>query len=246
MQNNTEFLKQNLIAHRGMHNSQINIPENSIPAFQKALENKYIIELDLHILKDKSIVVFHDNNLERMAGVNKNINDCNYNDIKDLKLQNTNNYIPLFQNVLKLVDGKVPLLIEFKYDTKNKRLEKQAMKILKNYKGKYAIQSFNPFTVYWFKKNYPNILRGQLAANFKNDNMNFIKKFVLKNMLFNIFTKPDFVSYNINSLPCKQVKTFRKNKLVLSWTIKNKKDLEKAKLYSDNFICENMNTLIED
>ena len=244
MQNNTEFLKQNLIAHRGMHNSQINIPENSIPAFQKALENKYIIELDLHILKDKSIVVFHDNNLERMAGVNKNINDCNYNDIKDLKLQNTNNYIPLFQDVLKLVDGKVPLIIELKYecyfDMKTGELEEKTMELLKNYKGKYAIKSFNPFSIYYLRKHYPSVVRGQLASGFKYDNMGIVQKFILKKMLFNYFSKPDFISYDINGLPNKYVSKFRENKLVMGWTIRSKNDLEFAKKYCDNFICENV------
>ena len=143
-----EFLKQNLIAHRGMHNIKIGIPENSLKAFEKAIECKYLIELDLHILKDGSVVVFHDDNLKRMTGIDKKIADTTYDEIKNLKLQSTNNYIPLFKEVLKLISGRVPIIIELKYDTKVGLLETETMNILKDYKGKYVVKSFNPMTVY--------------------------------------------------------------------------------------------------
>lgn len=244
MQNNTEFLRENLIAHRGMHNSKLGIPENSMLAFQKAIDNKYIIELDVRILKDKTVVVFHDNNLERMTGINRDINNCNYKEIKDLKLQNTNSYIPLFEDVLNLVNGKVPIIIELKYedyfDMKIGELEDKIIELLKNYKGKYAIKSFNPFAIYYLKKHYPNIIRGQLASSFKYDNIGFVQKFVLKKMLFNYFSKPDFISYDINGLPNKYISKFRKEKMVMGWTVRSKVDLEKAKEYCDNFICENI------
>lgn len=240
MEKNLEFLKQNLIAHRGMHNIKKGIPENSLIAFQKAIENNYIIELDLHILKDKSVVVFHDDDLNRMTGINKNIKDTTYDEIKDLKLQNTNNYIPLLKDVLNLVSGKVPIIIELKYDTKCGILENETMKILKQYRGKYVIKSFNPFSVYWLKRRYPKVIRGQLASNFTDDKMNIIKKVFLKNMIFNYITKPDFISYDIKGLPNKKIENYREKNLVLGWTIRNNADLEKAEKYCDNFICENL------
>ena len=236
----TNFLKKNLIAHRGVHNIKENIPENSIQAFKIAMEKNYIIELDLHILKDNNIIVFHDNNLFRMTGINKNLKDCTYSEIKKLKLQDTDNSIPLFKDVLKLVDGKVPLLIELKYDTKVGKLEKEVMKYLKEYKGKYAIMAFNPFSILYLKKEYPNVIRGQLACNLKNENFNFIKRYILKNMVFNFIAKPDFISYCLDAMPNKVVKKFRKKGLAIGWTIKSKEELEKAKEYFDNFICENI------
>ena len=98
------FLKQNLIAHRGLHDIKKGIPENSMPAFEAALKKGYLIELDIHILKDNSIVVFHDDNLKRMTGIDKKIKDLTYEEVKQYKLQKTDNYIPLLQDVLKLVD----------------------------------------------------------------------------------------------------------------------------------------------
>lgn len=246
MNKKLDFLKQNLIAHRGMHDIKKGVPENSIEAFEKAIKNNYIIELDIHILKDNSIVVFHDDDLNRMTGVQKNLRDVTYTEIKDLKLLNTNSCIPLLTEVLNLINGKVPVIVEFKYDVKCGRLEKKAMEILKNYKGQYAIQSFNVASVLWFKKNYPEVIRGQLASKFsKEDNVNIIKRIVLQNMLFNRFTKPDFIAYGIDGLPNKRVEEYRIKKTVLGWTIRTKEDFEKAKKYCDNFICENFEEILK-
>lgn len=243
MKKDLDFLKKNLIAHRGMHSIEKGIPENSIEAFRQAIKCNYIIELDIHILKDNSIVVFHDDNLKRMTGVNRELKDVTYKDIKNLKLLNTNNYIPLLTDVLKLVNRKVPLIIEFKYDVKTGRLEEKAMEILKEYKGKYAVKSFNVLSVYWFKRNFPNVIRGQLSSRLEK-NVNIVRRLLWENMLFNFFSKPDFISYDIKGLPNKMVERYRKEKIVLGWTIKNKEDMEKAKKYCDNFICENFEEII--
>ena len=122
-----------------------------------------MIELDLHVLKDDNVVVFHDKNLHRMTGIDKDIKDCTYDEIKNLKLKNTDNHIPLFKDVLELVDGKVPLLIELKHDVKVGKLEKETMKYLKKYKGEYAIMSFNPLTLLYFKKENSNIIRRTIS-----------------------------------------------------------------------------------
>lgn len=243
MNKNTDFLKQNLIAHRGMHNKRNGIPENSMLAFAKAIENSYIIELDVHILKDKSVIVFHDDNLERMTGVNKNVKETTYNEIKKIKLQSTNCYIPLLKDVLKLVNGKVPLIIELKTDVKCGSLEKETINILKTYTGQYAIKSFSPLSIYWLKKHHPKVIRGQLFSDFKGDKMNIIKKLFLKNMILNFITKPDFISYGIDGLPNARVEKYRKTNLVLGWTITNKSEIERAKKYCDNLICENLDEI---
>lgn len=234
------FLKANLIAHRGMHNIREGIPENSLKAFERAIDNNYIIELDLHILKDNSVVVFHDDNLKRMTGVDKKIKETTFDEIKNLKLQNTENNIPLFKDVLKLVNGRVPIIIEFKYDTLTGILEKNTMEILQGYNGRYVIKSFNPMSVYWLKNNYPNIIRGQLSSDFKDSKMNVIKKLILSHMVLNFITKPDFVSYDIRALPNKTVEKYRKHNLVLGWTAGDEKTFRKAQKYCDNTICENL------
>lgn len=240
---NVVFLKENIIAHRGFHNKEKGIPENSLVAFSEAIKNNYIIELDIHLLKDGNIVVFHDDNLIRMTGVNKLIKDCTYEEIKKLKLYGTNHNVPLLKEVLNLIDNKVPLILELKTDNKVGKLEEKLMEEISKYTGKYVVKSFNPLSVYWFKRYYPEIIRGQLSYDFEHDSFTKVKKIILKNMLLNFITKPDFISYGIKSLPNKRVQKFRKRKLVLGWTITNNNDYEYAKRYCDNFICENIDNL---
>lgn len=240
MNRNIDFLNNIYISHRGLHDEAKQIPENSIAAFKESINNNLAIELDIHILKDGSIVVFHDDNLQRLTGVNEEIKDCSYEDIKDLKLNNTEEKIPLFTDVLKLIDSQVLLIVEFKTDNKAGVLEEKASEILDNYTGKFIVKSFNPFSVLWFLKNRPQYIRGQLSCDFKDEKMNFIKKFILKSMFLNYFTKPDFISYGLNSLPNKSFEKVRKNnRPVLIWTIRSSSDLEKAKNYGDGFIFEN-------
>ena len=236
----TSFLKESLIAHRGYHNIDKKIPENSIPAFKEAIKNNLVIELDVHILKDSNVVVFHDDNLKRMTSINKNIKDLTYKDLNNVYLEGTKEKIPLLTDVLKLVNGKVPLIIELKSDVKCGLLEEKVIKILKEYKGKYAVKSFNPFSIRYFKKYYPDAIRGQLVSSFKNKKMNSIKKLFLSHMFFNFLTKPDFISYDIKSLPNNKISKLRDDKLILGWTVRNTEDLEKAKKYCDNYICENI------
>lgn len=244
MERNLDFLKGRIIAHRGYHDKTIGIPENSMTAFKRAVENDYIIELDVHILKDGEIVVFHDDDLNRMTGEKGKLKHFSYDEIKDIKLSNSEECIPRFIDVLKLVDGRVPIIIELKYDVTNHSLEEKLMEILKDYKGKYAIKSFNPNIVLYFKKNYPEVIRGQLASDFKTSKMTFIRKYILKNMLFNVVTKPDFISYDVRALPNKKVEKIRNTLPILVWTIKTKEELEKAKKYGDNFICENIDKIV--
>lgn len=239
---NLSFLTSDLIAHRGYFDNKKGIPENSILAFERAIKNNFVIELDVHLLKDNKIVVFHDDNLKRMTGLNKEIKDCTYQEIEKLRLLNTNQKIPLFQDVLSLVSGKVPILIELKYDIKTGLLENELMKLLKNYQGKYAIQSFRPKTVYWFKKNAPEVVRGQLSCAFDKKKMNPISKFALRNLVFDIFTKPDFVSYNIFSVE-KILSKISKNMILLGWTVKTEQEYTKYVEICDNLICENLNFL---
>lgn len=238
MKRDVSFLTQSLIAHRGYHNINEGIPENSIPAFKKAINNKLIIELDVHILKDGNIVVFHDSNLKRMTGIDKEIKDYNYDELKEVPLQDTKEHIPLFTDVLKLINGKVPIIVETKYDVKCGVLEKDLIEILKDYKGKYVIQSFNPFSLMYIKKHFPTALRGQLISSLNKSKIPLIKKITFGKMFFTIFTKPDYISCNRKILKNKTIKKFRKNNLVLGWTIRDKKEIINIQDYCDNYVCE--------
>lgn len=236
-----QWLIDRPIAHRGLFNDEI--PENSIGAFKNAIQNNYPIELDVLFTKDKEVVVFHDDNLKRMTGNTKNISEIEYKELKELKLENSNEYIPLLKEVVELVDGKVPILIEIK-DCKNViELGEATYKITENYKGEYAVQSFNPFVLEWFKENAKKVPRGQLSGTFSEDkgDLKFYEVFLLKNVMLNFKSKPNFISYELKGLPNFRLEKLRKNDIpVISWTIRNKDELNKGYKYSDNIIFDNM------
>lgn len=225
-------------AHRGVHSE---FPENSLPAFQKAVEMNLAIELDIHLTKDEKLVVFHDDSLHRMAGVNELIKLLSYDEISKYKLNETQYTIPLLEDVLNLVKGKVPILIEIKTNNNMKKLVPQLKKELENYKGEVFIQSFNPFVLRRCYKIMPNYLRGQLSSFFVHDHLRFYKKIPIKKLFFKKFSHIDFVSYNLENLPNKYV-----NKMdipVLAWTIKTEEDYNKAHQNANNIIVDNIDVL---
>lgn len=231
---NNNFLTKNIISHRGIHDN-IKVYENTLESFKLAMKKKYIIELDIHLTKDNQIIVFHDYNTKRITNIDKVVEKSTYQELNNQKII----HIPTLDEVLSLVNGKVPLLIEIKQKSKVGPLEEKLMDTLKNYKGKYAIQSFNVKTLYWFKKHYPNILRGQLSYNYKKVRMNIILKILLKNMFFNFLTKPNFISYKYNDLSSKKINKYKKKGLLLlAWTINSKDDYNQYKDEYDNLICE--------
>ena len=155
------------IAHRGLHSELV--PENSLTAFRLAVEKCLSIELDVRLTKDCRIVVFHDNDLMRMCGIEGKVFDYTYEQLSAFKLKNSDEKIPLLSEVLKTVDGKVPLLIELKGGAPFGELESRVDHMMKKYKGEFAVQSFNPFSVMWFRFHSPKVTRGQLVSKYRNE-----------------------------------------------------------------------------
>ena len=234
------WIKETPIAHRGLHTKDI--PENSLSAFENALKNNYAIELDVQFTKDKEVVVFHDENLKRMTNDTRNIEDVNYDELKNLRLGNTNEIIPTLEEVLELVDSKVAILIEIKDCKDYIELSEKTYEILKGYEGNYAVQSFNPFILEWYKNNASEVIRGQLSGTFTegSESLNSFEKFVLKNMLLNFKSKPNYIGYELEGIPKSKLESLRKKGVpIIVWTVKNKEDMEKAYKYSDNITFEN-------
>ena len=234
------WIKETPIAHRGVHTKDI--PENSLSAFENALKNNYAIELDVQFTKDKEVVVFHDENLKRMTNDTRNIEDVNYDELKNLRLGNTNEIIPTLEEVLELVDSKVAILIEIKDCKDYIELSEKTYEILKGYEGNYAIQSFNPFILEWYKNNASEVVRGQLSGTFTegSESLNSFEKFALKNMLLNFKSKPNYIGYDLEGIPKSKLESLRKKGVpIIVWTVKNKEDMEKAYKYSDNITFEN-------
>lgn len=244
---NREFLKENYYAHRGVHNNNSQAPENSMKAFSIAMEKGMGIELDVQLTKDKVPVVFHDYTLKRMCKVDKKISDCTYEEIQNYLLFSSDQRIPKLKEVLELINGKVPLIIELKVEWDAVMTCKKVSDLLQYYKGEYGIESFSPLALIWFRKNHPSIVRGQLSTNFIREKEKGDKKvyFMLHNLLLNFLTKPDFIAYDYkykNNLSF-IITTKIYGALAIAWTIQSQKTLNENK---DSFISYIFDSFIPD
>ena len=235
----TSYFEHKYYAHRGLHDE--NVPENSLTAFRLARENGYGVELDVQMTKDGQLVVFHDGNLNRMCGVDANLRDFTYEELQKLRLKGTDEYIPLFSEVLKTLDG-ADLICEIKPDNGMKFYElcERTLEMLNSYKGRFIVESFSPFLMGWFKKNHPEIIRGQLSENFVKSNKLNIQNFCMAGLCVNVISRPDFVAYNhlhAGTLGFKLCKAIYKP-FTVAWTAKGKAEQESAEKIFDAVIFE--------
>ncbi len=226
-------------AHRGLHGK--GVPENSLLAFEKAVNNGYGIELDVQLSKDGVVTVFHDYSLLRMTGVDKKLSEVDFSELNSLSLNNTKEKIPSFKDVLKLVNGKVPILVELKGESFDTSLCEKTAALLKEYKGDYCIESFNPLLILNIKKFLPEVYCGQLYTNVCRDKgKKTILNIILTLMGFNFLARPDFIAYNKtdrNSFPVKLTTKFYKA-VSFVWTVKGKKELYEARAFGEYPIFE--------
>ena len=225
------YLRNNKFAHRGLYNREN--PENTVGAINRAIKNNVGIELDVHLLKDNTIVVFHDYNLKRLVGIDLKLSEINYEDIKKLKIDNTKYTIPKLEDVLKLIDGKVPVIIELKSGRKTGLLENQLFKILDRYNGWFCVKSFNPFIMRYIRKHRPDYIRGLLLKKYT-----FPKSIIYNSLLFRLLCKPDFLSCQKYLYKKRYVKRFRKRKCVIAWTIINNSEMKLYENVFDSIIYE--------
>lgn len=235
-----QFLKV-YYAHRGLHDNATDAPENSMKAFEKAVEAGYGIEMDIQLTKDKVPVVFHDFTLERVCGAPGKVSDYTYEELQQFSLYGSEEKIPGFEDVLSLVDGKVPLIVEFKIEFKDNALCPIADKLLQNYKGLYCMESFNPLGVFWYRKNRREIMRGQLSDAFlREGEYKGVLYWVLQNLLLNFVTKPDFIAYNHKhqNVLSRKICHGLYRSTAAAWTIKNQEELDRAKEHFDLYIFD--------
>ena len=181
-------------AHRGLHDAEH--AENSLSAFALAVERGFGIELDVHVSRDGEVVVFHDNTLKRVCGVDGKVGDYTAAELAALSLSGTSEGVPTFREVLSLVNGRVPILIEMKAEvTEDREIAKRTLAVLEGYEGPYMIQSFNPLAVGEVRENAPSVMRGFLGSHLTKKKFNF-KHFLVEHFLLNFIARPDFVAYD--------------------------------------------------
>ena len=216
-------------AHRGLHNGER--AENSMSAFKAAVEGGYGIELDIRLSKDGKLVVFHDDTLDRVCGREGKVIDFTAEELATFKLNGTDDGIPLFSDVLDMVGGRVPLLVEIKEDPGVDAVSLAACEMLKGYKGEFIIESFNPLSLRVVKKQYPEVSRGILSHRYYEYEP--FKKplyFLLQSLLIKFLCRPAFVAYDHRHADSFALRAVRKIFRVptLAWTVRSMDDEKKA------------------
>jgi glycerophosphoryl diester phosphodiesterase len=228
-------------AHRGLHDQAVGIPENSLAALKAAMDRGYGIELDVRGLASGEPVVFHDVTLARMTGSKGRIADLSRGDLAGLRLSGTGERIPLLAQALDLVAGRVPLLIEIKNEGQPGALERGVRERLAHYAGPFAVISFNPFTLGWFRRKARAMLRGQTSALFRGRRMTPWRKFAHRDFLLNVVSRPDFLLYEIDGLPRVSVALLRGlGWPIVTYTVTTQGGLAKARAFADNFVFETL------
>ena len=227
------------IAHRGLHGN--GVPENSFTAYELAIEKGVPIELDVRLSADGRLMVFHDRYMSRMCGIDGEIYDYTYEQLSHMRLAGTHEHIPLFTEVLKFVNGRVPLLIEMKRGSPVWTLEKRAYHVLKDYKGPYAVQSFDPRSMMYFRIHAPHIYRGILIT--KADEGTAFERasshLGVQTFMWEPFSKPDFISCDIRIVNEKRIaKAKELGADFFVWVARTDEERKEASRYAKTIIGE--------
>lgn len=212
------------IAHRGLHAARDGRPENSLAAFAHACALGFPIELDVRLTSDSEVVVFHDRALRRMTGVAGRVEERTAADLRALRLLGGEERVPLLRDVLELVGGRVPLLVELKAGAPPSALERAVLQALDGYAGDVAIQSFELRTVRELDRAEPPHAIGHLWH---------------RHMLPTTGSRVAFVGCHVDGVPRRAIRRRREaGGIVLAWTVRSPEQAERALRFVDNYIFE--------
>lgn len=223
--------KGRYIAHRGLHGGDV--IENTLPAFRRAVEKGCGIELDVQLSSDGVAVVCHDYDLKRVFGDERKVASLTVKELQRIG-------VPTFDEVLAVIDGRVPLVAEMKGESFDTAVCVKAAELLDGYRGEYCVESFNPMHLRWFKKHRPQVIRGQLSTAFgkkRDGKRNFLHLF-LRHLLLNFLSRPHFISYEHTyyGVSVRLCRFF--GAMTACWTPESKADCDKASKHYDFFIFE--------
>ena len=187
-------------AHRGLYAQDQSVPENSLPAFAAAADKGYGMELDIQLSLDGEVVVFHDDTLARMCGIGGRVDAFPLARLREMPLAGTAERMPLLTEVFDTVAGKAPIIIELKTGPRNEELCRKGLALMrayqKQYGGAFCVESFDARIVAWFRKNAPDILRGQLTDSPRAlGSGRPVLDFIAGNLLSNVIARPQFIAH---------------------------------------------------
>lgn len=177
-------------AHRGLHSKEL--PENTKAALKRAVEEGYGIEMDVRLCKD-GLVIHHDKDLQRSAGLDLMVEDLTLEELAQIKVFGSEETISSLEEILEVIDGKIPLLLEIKSESCHFRAAEEVQKRMDQYQGDYLIESFQPQVLYWYRLHRPQVLRGQLSE--RKIPGNIFRRWIMGHLFVNAISRPDFLAY---------------------------------------------------
>ncbi len=227
-------------AHRGLHGE--GRAENSMSAFKAAVDAGYGIELDVRLSKDGVLMVFHDDTLDRVVGIEGRVDRYTAEELGQMRLSGTEDGIPRFSDVLDAVGGRVPLLVEIKEDPGNSAVSAATADMLASYDGPYVIESFNPLSLATVAKKAPRVARGILSHRYyAYEPYRKPLYFLLQCLLFNRICRPAFVAYDHRHAKSLSLRLARMmGAVTFAWTVRSSEEERRAyKNGFDSIIFEN-------
>ncbi len=207
-------------AHRGLFTADQSVPENSLPAFRAARESGYGVELDVQLSADGQVVVIHDDDLLNACGEAARVDAYTFAELGRFRLFGTAEHIPLFTEVLDVL-GDAPVIVELKSSGSNNALLcAKTLDILRKQGIHFCVESFDPFIVQWFKKNAPDLLRGQLSNPGEYfPELRKLQAFMLGNLMGNFLGRPHFVAYDTSPWPWPVRLCMAMKPMKVAWTV---------------------------
>jgi len=230
------------VAHRGLHDRAAGIPENSLAAFDAAAAAGYPVELDVRLSGDGTVMVFHDATLDRLTGQSGRVADTSAAELVQCKLFGTDQTIPTFADVLALINGRIPVIVEIKsFEGPVGACERATLAVLADHGGHFVIQSFNPRSLKCVRDLAPEIVRGQLSGNFERykSELPVPQRKMLRRLMFDYLSDPDYISYDVDDLPFAPVERERAHgRPNIAFTVKDRAQYQRVAPYVDNIIFE--------
>lgn len=235
------------VAHRGLHDAGAGRLENTLPAAAAAVARGFAIEVDLQLAADGEAVVFHDDTLDRLAAASGPVKARTAAELAGIPLKGTDARIPRLDELLAVVAGRVPLVLELKTDWSRKPappLVGRVAAAIAGYAGPIALMSFDPEIVVEVRRLVPERPRGIVADTARDPReypgTSAIERFVLRHLLHAPRTRPDFVAYDVDALPMPGPAILRRlfGKPLLTWTVRTAAQLERGRAFADQVIFE--------
>ena len=230
-------------AHRGLHDAARGIVENSLSAVKGAMGKGYAIEVDLQCAAGDMPVVFHDATLDRLTNEAGPVATREADALCSIPLRGSTDSILSLPDLLAVVDGHVPLLLEVKSTwRRDGAFEANIAKLLASYKGPIGVMSFDPYSVKAFRYAAPALPRGLVSERFEGKrwpSLTAQQRFAMRHLLTSVFAWPNFIAYDVRALPAVAPLAARLAGLpLLAWTVRTPEERERALRYADAMIFE--------